>query len=63
VTLSAPTNAVLGTRTVHTHTILDNDPVNVGHAAMNLLATDTIFAQMAELDMKRKLSSPLKKAS
>ena len=53
-TVSSPTNAVLGAKTRHTYTIIDNDPVNIGHAAMNRLATDGVFAEMARPDAKRQ---------
>ncbi len=54
VTLSAPTNAVLGTKKMHTYTVLDNDAAALGHAAMNLLATDIVFAEIGGLNEKRK---------
>ena len=54
--LSSPVNAVLGTKSVHAYTILDNDTASSGHAAMSYLAADAVFAEMAGLIPKRKLN-------
>jgi hypothetical protein len=46
VTLSSPTSAVLGTKKLHTYTVLDNDPAMAGHFAMDPRAADSVFAEL-----------------